>query len=263
AQKATAATVAVGTAAATGGAVALCNEEQIHTLTYDWSHNGALSSHDHAAIRRGFQVYREVCSTCHSIQYLSFRNLVGVTHTEAEVKALAAEYDIEDGPNDEGEMFDRPGRASDRFPGPYKNEEAGRAANGGAYPPDLSLMAKARHNGVDYIMSLLTGYCEAPVGKDMLEGLHYNPYFAGAAIAMPPPLMDGQVEYEDGTPATATQMAKDVATFLSWCAEPEHDERKRMGIKWCTAMALAVALTMYYKRFRWSPVKTRKISYTD
>ena len=165
-------------------------------------------------------------------------------------------------PNDIGEMFERPGKLSDRIPGPYKNEEQARAANGGAYPPDLTLMVKARHYGIDYIFSLLTGYVDAPAGKAMLPGLHYNPYFPGAAIAMAKQLVDGQVEYEDGTIATESQMAKDVACFLAWTAEPEHDERKKSGMQFMIAIFAALAITGFYKRFRWSIFKTRKITYT-
>ena len=159
-------------------------------------------------------------------------------------------------------MFERPGKLSDKFPAPYRNEEEGRAANGGAYPPDLSLMVKARHYGIDYIVALLTGYVEPPAGKVMLPGLHYNPYFPGGAIAMAKQLNDGQVEYEDGTPATEAQMAKDVACFLAWAAEPEHDERKKSGMQWLVAILTAIAITGFYKRFRWSIFKTRKITYT-
>ncbi len=166
-----------------------------------------------------------------------------------------------DGPNDAGEMFERPGKLSDKIPGPYKNEQEARAANGGAYPPDLTLMVKARHYGIDYIVALLTGYVDAPAGKAMLPGLHYNPYFPGGAIAMAKQLVDGQVEYEDGTPATEMQMAKDVAAFLAWTAEPEHDVRKKTGLQWMVAIGTAIAITGFYKRFRWSIYKTRKISY--
>lgn len=242
--------------------VAHCNEDHVPTSDYGWSHHGALASFDYASVRRGFQVYRQVCASCHSVKEISFRNLVGNTHDEASAKAVAESYEVEDGPNEDGEMFERPGKLSDRLPGPYKNEEQARAANGGAYPPDLSLMVKARHGGADYIFALLTGYSDPPAGKVMLPGLHYNPYFSGGAIAMAKQLVDGQVEYEDGTPATESQMAKDVATFLAWTAEPEHDERKLAGLQWMMGLVAALAITGFYKRFRWSIYKTRKISYT-
>lgn len=247
-----------------GQPVAKCNsEDHIPAKDYGWSHHGPLSSYDYASIRRGFQVYRQVCASCHSVDKVAFRSLVGVTHTEEQMKKIAESYDIEDGPNDIGEMFERPGKLSDALPGPYKNEEQARAANNGAYPPDLSLMVKSRHDGIDYIVALMTGYVEAPAGKTMLSGLYYNPYFPGGAIAMPKPLVDGQVEYEDGTPGTETQMAKDVACFLAWAAEPEHDDRKRGGIQFIVAVAFALVITGFYKRFRWSIFKTRKISYTN
>ncbi|KAJ1424048.1 ubiquinol cytochrome c reductase cytochrome c1 prec [Ochromonadaceae sp. CCMP2298] len=239
------------------------SEDHIPSLDLGWSHHGALASYDYASIRRGFQVYRQVCSSCHSVDKVAFRSLVGVTHSEEQMKKIAESYEIEDGPNDQGEMFERPGKLSDLIPGPYKNEEAGRAANGGAYPPDLSLIVKARHDGIDYLVALLTGYVEAPAGKAMLSGLYYNPYFPGGAIAMPKQLVDGQVEYEDGTAATETQMAKDVATFLAWAGEPEHDDRKKSGVQFLTAMVFALVVTGYYKRFRWSIFKTRKITYTN
>jgi ubiquinol-cytochrome c reductase cytochrome c1 subunit len=260
-----AAPVAAGVAAVAAGSnqnVAVCNEDHIPSLDLGWSHHGALASFDYKSIRRGFQVYRQVCASCHSIDKIQFRNLVGVTHDEASAKKLAESYEVEDGPNDEGEMFERPGKLSDKFPGPYKNEEQARASNGGAYPPDLSLMVKARHGGIDYIFTLLTGYVEPPEGKVILPGLHYNPYFPGGAIAMAKQLVDGQVEYEDGTPGTESQMAKDVAAFLAWTAEPEHDERKLSGIQWMVGILAALAITGFYKRFRWSIYKTRKISYT-
>lgn len=177
---------------------------------------GLLSSYDCAALRRGFQVYRQVCATCHSIDRVHYRELVGVTHTTAELLEMASEVDVLDGPNDEGEMFERPGKLADRLPSPYQNEEQGRMANGGALPPDLSLMVKARHAGQDYLFSILTGYMDPPAGKEMMPGLYYNPYFPGSAIAMPPPLQDDGVEYEDGTPATISQQARDVVQFLNW-----------------------------------------------
>jgi len=151
---------------------------------------------------------------------------------------------------------------SDYIPGPYANEEAARAANGGALPPDLSLIVKARHGGADYIFNLLTGYVEPPTGKVVLPGLYYNPYFPGSAIGMPAPLMDGQVDYPDGTEATVSQMAKDISIFLAWASEPEHDERKKAGFRWIVAMSLATVIAGITKRFRWSSLKARKISYT-
>jgi len=245
------------------GGVAMASDDHVPPISYGFSHDGILSAFDSSSVRRGYQVYKEVCSTCHSLEGIAFRNLVGVTHTEEQVKTFAAEVDVEDGPNDEGEMFERPGKLSDKLPKPYANDEAGRAANNGALPPDLTLMTKARHDGQNYVFALLTGYCEEPAGKVMLPGLHYNPYFGGGAIGMPAPLMDGQVEYEDGTPATVCQMAKDVTTFLSWAAEPEHDQRKKMGMQWFTAMCAMAVAAGYYKRMRWSPLKTRKVSYIN
>lgn len=238
-------------------------EDHVPALDYGWPHHGAVASYDYASIRRGFQVFRQVCATCHSLNKVPFRTLVGVTHTEEQIKKIAESYEVTDGPNDTGEMFQRPGKLSDQFPSPYRNEEEGRSANNGAYPPDLSLMVKARHDGIDYIVALLTGYVEPPAGKVMLPGLHYNPYFPGGAIAMGKQLSDGQVEYEDGTPATETQMAKDVATFLAWVSEPEHDERKKSGLQFMLAVGVGLVLSGFYKRFRWSIFKTRKITYTN
>jgi len=208
------------------------------------------------------QVYKEVCATCHSVDRLYFRNLVEYgAWSEEEAKAMAEEVEVMDGPNDEGEMFERPGKLSDGIPGPYANDEAARAANNGALPPDLSLMVKARHGGVDYIFSLLNGYCDAPEGKTLLPGLYYNPYFPGGAIGMPAPLLDEAVTFADGTPATVSQMAKDVSIFLNWAAEPEHDERKKAGFRWILALSVAAIIAGFTKRFRWSHLKARKISY--
>merc|ERR1711907_823860 len=190
---------------------------------------------------------------------VNYRNLVGVCMSEDEAKAQAAEIDVLDGPNDEGEMFERPGKLSDPFPSPYANEEEGRNASGGAYPPDLSLITKARHDGQNYVFSLLLGYRDPPPGVTVREGLYYNPYFPGGAIAMPKMLADEGVEYDDGTPATESQMAKDVVTFLAWAAEPEHDERKLMGVKWIFVLSLVLMQAVYYKRLRFAPLKSRKI----
>ncbi|KAI5401754.1 hypothetical protein KIW84_066283 [Lathyrus oleraceus] len=199
---------------------------------YPWPHEGIPSSYDHASIRRGHQVHTQVCASCHSMSLISYRDLVGVAYTEEMVKAMAAEIEVEDGSNDEGEIFSRPGKLNDRFPQPYANESAARFANGGAYPPDLSLVTKARHNGQNYVFALLTDYCD--------------------------PLL-AAVEYEDGTPATEAQMGKDVVSFLSWAAEPEMEERKLMGFKWIFVLSLALLQATYYRRLRWSVLKSRKL----
>lgn len=245
------------------GFTAYASEDHVPPQHLHWSHDGFTGSYDTASLRRGYEVYRQVCSTCHSMDIIHFRELVGVTHTEEQAKALAFSYEIKDGPNDEGEFFERPGKLSDHFPAPYPNTAYARFANGGALPPDLSCIAKARHSGSDYIFHLLTGYKEPPAGVVLREGLHYNPYFAGGAISMAPPLQDEGIDFEDGTPATCTQMAKDVATFLTWCSEPEADERKKMGIKMCGGLAVMIGISGYFKRFKWSIFKTRRISWID
>ncbi|RIA81572.1 cytochrome C1 family-domain-containing protein [Glomus cerebriforme] len=267
--KVVAATTAVAAATATGIGYYLyvnpihagMEDEGLHSPSYPWPHNGPFSTFDHASIRRGYQVYREVCSACHSLDRIAWRNLVGVSHTEDEVKTMAEEFEYSDGPNDEGEYFQRPGKLSDHMPRPYPNEEAARAGNGGALPPDLSLMIKARHGGADYVFSLLTGYFDPPAGVEIREGLNYNPYFPGGAISMARLLFDGVVEYDDGTPATTSQMAKDVTTFLAWAAEPEHDDRKKMGVKAIIILSVMTILSIWIKRNRWSPLKSRKIVY--
>jgi len=192
---------------------------------------------------------------------ICYRNLVGVSHTEAQAKAIAQSVMIQDGPNDKGQMFMRPGRLTDRIKRPYPNEETARDINGGALPPDLSLITKARPHGPDYVFSLLTGYRDAPAGINLREGLHYNTYFNGGAIGMAKALRDGTVEYEDGTPATESQMAKDVVTFLCWAAEPEADERKKLATKYLFAAMFGVACLGYVKRFRFSLFKNRRISF--
>merc|ERR1712093_124226 len=237
-------------------------EEGLHPTKYPWVHAGWTKTFDHQALRRGFQVYQEVCSSCHSLSRIPYRSLVGVTHTVDEAKAMAEENEYDDEPNDEGEIPKRPGKLSDYLPSPYKNDEAARAANNGALPPDLSLMVKARHGGCNYIFSLLTGYPEEPpAGATVQSGLNFNPYFPGTGIAMARVLYDGLVEYEDGTPATSSQMAKDVVEFLNWTAEPEMDDRKKMGVKVMIIGTALLALSGWIKRYKWSTIKTRKIVY--
>lgn len=237
-------------------------DEALHSPNYNWKHTLPWQSFDHASIRRGYLVYKQICATCHSLDRIAFRHLVGVSHTEEEVKELAAEFEVQDGPNEEGEMFGRPGKLTDRFPRPYPNDEAARYSNNGSLPPDLSLIIKARHGGENYVFSLLTGYREPPHGIQLRSGLYYNPYFAGGSIGMAPPLaVDGMVEYDDGTEATISQMAKDVTTFLCWAAEPEHDERHKMGLKAIFVLGLLSVSAFYLKKFKWSTLKTRVISF--
>merc|ERR1711944_195578 len=258
----------LGTTAGGAAAVAAALDDSVradmvlHTPKLPWSHNGYLDSLDHASIRRGYQVYKQVCSACHSMRFLAFRNLVEVAYSEEEAKALAADCMIVDGPNDSGEMFERPGKLSDYFPKPYDNDQAAAAANNGAIPPDLSFIALARHGREDYIYHLLTSYCEAPAGINLMDGQHFNPYFPGGAIGMAAPLYNEIIEYDDGTPPTQSQLAKDVSTFLTWAASPEHDLRKKMSIKALLALSITSGLLFYIKRSKWSVLKSRKIVYT-
>lgn len=263
-------TLATVAGLAVGGAGALlyalessvsASGSEVHPPANNWSHSGIISSLDHASLRRGYEVYKQVCAACHSMKYIAYRNLVGVTHTEAEAKAEAEEVMIKDGPNEAGEYFMRPGKLSDYFPSPYPNEEAARAANNGAYPPDLSWITSARHGGEDYIFALLTGYVDPPAGVVLREGQYFNPYFPGGAIGMAQALYNEAMEYSDGTPPTASQLAKDVSTFLKWASEPEWDDRKRILIKATGIFTILLALSYYIKRHKWSALKTRKIAF--
>lgn len=218
-----------------------------HPKEIVWPFDGVTGNVDKKAAQRGFQVYKEVCSACHSISGLAYRNLSGIGFSEAEIKALAAGYQVTDGPNDVGDMFQRPGRASDKFVPPFANEQAARASNGGAYPPDLTLIVKARPHGANYIYSLMTGYGEQPADFKLNEGMHYNPYFPGGQIAMPNPLSEGQVTYEDGTKSTVDQMARDVSVFLQWAAEPEMEHRKEMGVKALIFLGIMTVLFWFAK----------------
>lgn len=250
----------------------------LHVEEQDWSFSGPFGKFDRAQLQRGFQVYTENCSACHSMELVSFRNLMqegGPGFSEAEVRAIAAEVSVLDGPDADGEMFDRPGRLADRFPSPWANEEQGRASNNGAYPPDFSLLAKARaatrgfptfvfdiftqyqESGPDYIYGLLTGYgADVPEDVEMLPGLYYNPHFmSGVQIAMAPPLSDEQHEYSDGSPETVDQYARDVAAFMMWAAEPHLVERKAMGFRVLIFLLIFAGLLFLTKRKVFASVK--------
>ena len=224
--------------------------EQAEPIKIDWSFKGLTGKFDRSSLQRGFQVYKEVCASCHSMQYLSYRNLGepgGPEFSEAEVKAIAASFEVSDGPDAQGDMFTRPGRPSDKFVSPYPNVKAAAAANGGAYPPDMSVLVKARKGGANYIYSVLVGYEDPPAGVTLDDGVYYNKYMIGNKIKMPNNLSDGLVEYADGTSATVDQMAKDVTTFLAWAAEPELEERHKTGIKvmiYLILLSILVYLTM-------------------
>jgi ubiquinol-cytochrome c reductase cytochrome c1 subunit len=220
----------------------------------EWSFDGVFGTYDLASLQRGFQVYKEVCSVCHPVKHLYFRDLGEIGYSEDEVKAIAAGYQVTDGPNDEGQMYQRPGRPSDPIPGPFPNDQAARAANNGALPPDQSLIVKARPGGPDYVYGILTGYKEPPASFKMIEGMNYNEFFPGHQIAMPPPLSDNAVTFADGTPATVPQMAHDVTSFLTWAAEPNLDDRHRTGLK--VILFLVVGAGVFYaaKRKIWAQI---------
>ena len=228
----------------------------------NWSFKGIFGTFDRASLQRGYQVYQEVCSGCHSAQHLSYRNLSekgGPEFSVEEAKAIAAQFEVEDGPNSDGEMFTRLGRLSDKFVKPYPNVEASTAANGGAYPPDMSVLAKARKGGADYIYSLLLGYEEAPTGFELDEGVYYNKYMSGNRIKMLAPLSDGLVEYSDGTQSTTVQMAKDVTTFLVWAAEPHLESQHRMGFKVIIYLIILLSLVYMSKQKVWSRLSSKSI----
>ena len=234
--------------------------EKAEYLKTDWSFKGLFGKFDRGALQRGYQVYTEVCASCHSMKYLSYRNLAeegGPEFTEQQAKAIAASFDVTDGPNSDGEMFTRPGKLSDKFVMPYENVKAAQAANGGAYPPDMSVLVKARGGGVDYIYSLLQGYEDPPVGITLDEGVHYNKYMYGNKIKMSNPLSDGLVEYSDGTNATVEQMSKDVTTFLMWTAEPHLETRHQMGFKAIVYLIILTILVYFSMKRIWSRVETK------
>ena len=229
--------------------------EAMHYPEVHFSFDGLFGHFDRASAQRGFQVYKEVCSNCHSMHLLSYRNLRELGLSDAEVRAIAATVQMQDGPNDEGQMFERPGRPSDRFRSPFANEKAARAANNGALPPDLSVITKAREGGAQYIHALLTGYEDPPAGVTLMPGMNYNKYFAGHQIGMAQPLSsEGQVEYTDGTKPTVEQMVMDVSQFLTWAAEPELEQRKALGVKLVLFLTVLGGLAYAVKRKVWADV---------
>ena len=231
-----------------------------------WSFDGIVGKFDRNALRRGRMVYTDVCGACHSLDLVAYRHLAGVDYSADEIKAIAAEFEVEDGPDEDGEMFFRAALPADAFAAPFPNEQAARAANGGAMPPDLSVITKARKHGADYLYALLIGYMDEPPEAflkqwndehdgeefELLDGMYFNTYFPNNQIAMPPPLTDDAVEYDDGTAATLEQMAWDVTTFLAWAAEPEMEERKRLGIKVLAFVLVLTAMLFALKRQIWS-----------
>jgi ubiquinol-cytochrome c reductase cytochrome c1 subunit len=238
---------AAAPAHAAGGEIAIPDRK--------FSFDGIFGTYDRASAQRGFQVYKEVCAACHGMRLVAYRNLRELGLTEAQVAGIASQFEIKDGPNDEGQMFERPGRPADRFRSPFPNDAAARAANNGALPPDLSVMAKARAGGADYLFALLTGYVDPPAGVTVMDGMHYNAYFPGHQIAMGAPLNPDQVEYADGTKATVEQMAHDVSTFLQWAAEPELEQRRAMGVKIIIFLTILAGLTYAVKRKIWADVE--------
>ena len=242
---------------------AYSEEKKIEFIKNDWSFEGIFGTFDRSSLQRGYQVYQEVCSGCHSIQHLSYRNLSekgGPEFSLDEAKAIAAQFEVTDGPNDDGEMFTRQRRLSDKFVNPFPNIQAATAANGGAYPPDMSVLVKARKGGADYIYSLLLGYEEAPAGYELDDGVYYNKYIPGNKIMMSKPLSEGAVEYSDGTQATETQMAKDVVTFLTWAAEPNLEARHKMGFKVFIFLIILLTLVYFSKQKVWSRLDSKENS---
>jgi ubiquinol-cytochrome c reductase cytochrome c1 subunit len=236
--------------------VAVISEEsRVELIETNWSFDGIFGTFDRSSLQRGYQVYQEVCSGCHSVQHLSYRNLHepgGPEFSKEEAKAIASQFEVIDGPNSEGEMFTRQARLSDKFVKPYPNIEASTSANGGAYPPDMSVLAKARAGGADYIYSLLLGYEEPPQGFELDDGVYYNKYMPGQKIKMSSPLMEGIVEYSDGTEASIEQMSKDITTFLVWSSEPHLEAQHKMGFKTIIYLIILLSLVYLSKKKVWS-----------
>lgn len=240
-------------AALAGGSVHAAGEAE-QPPAMKWSFDGLFGTFDKASAQRGFQVYKEVCASCHALSLKSYRNLRDIGFSEDEVKAIAANYTVMDGPNDAGEMFERKARPSDHFVKPFPNEKAARAVNNGAYPPDLSLMVKARHDGSNYMHALLTGYSDPPAGVTLPDGMYYNKYFPGRQIAMPAPISTDSVTFADGTPGSVQQISADLTHFLSWVAEPELEKRKRLGIQVMLFLIVLTGMLYAVKRKVWADV---------
>jgi cytochrome c1 len=262
------AAVAVAAVALLLPASSMAEDQGMHApeiKSQEWSFAPPFGAYDQAQLQRGFQVYKNVCSNCHSMRLLSYRNLGepgGPEFSPKAVETIASQVQITDGPNEKGEMFQRPGRPSDRFRSPFANEQQARAANNGALPPDLSVMAKARPGGPDYIYALLTGYREPPADFQLAQGMHYNAAFPGHQIAMPPILQDGAVKYTDGTKPTLDNYARDVAAFLMWTAEPKLEERYKVGAR-VIIFLLVLAIIMYLaKRSVWARLHHRDAQHT-
>ena len=233
-------------------------EEEKKLLSTDWSFKGYFGKFDRGSLQRGYQVYTEVCASCHSMKYLSYRNLSekgGPEFSEEQAKAIASNFEVTDGPNDDGEMFTRPAKLSDKFVNPYKNDKEAMASNGGAYPPDMSVLVKARSGGADYIYSLLLGYEDPPSGITLDDGVYYNKYMYGNSIKMPKPLSEGLLEYNDGTEATEEQMAKDLVTFLAWAAEPHLEARHKIGFKAILYLIILSLLAYLSMKRLWSRIE--------
>ncbi len=217
-----------------------------------WSFDGPFGTYDKAALQRGYKVYREVCASCHGMKRMAYRHLSGLGYTEDEIKSIAAGFTVMDGPNEEGEMVERPAKPSDYFKSPFPNDAAAKYANNGALPPDLSLITKARHGGADYVYGILIGYEPAPQGKVLGTGQHWNKYMPGHVIAMAAPFSDGQIAYEDDTPQTVDQYARDVSHFLTYVSEPEMEDRKRMGVKVLLFLVVFAGILYATKRKIWA-----------
>jgi len=235
-------------------------ESSNELLKVDWSFKSFFGKFDRATLQRGYQVYNEVCASCHSLKYLSYRNLAekgGPEFSEDEAKAIASNFEVTDGPNSTGEMYMRPAKLSDKFVMPYANEEEAKSANGGAYPPDMSVLVKARKGGADYIYSILLGYDDPSEDIKLDDGVYYNKYMYGKKIKMSAPLSDDIVEYSDGTKATTEQMAKDVASFLMWASEPHLEQRHKIGFRVILYLIVLSALVYFSMKKIWSRIESK------